>query len=193
MPLLAVGALFAIPAAASGQIVSNSAAVPGNASGAAVDMPGLLIVNKSASSQSDAKVTALNVGGWEVLGYQDGRYRGAAASSGATIDSINARTCPPRGEGGGPCTRILYMNTDEFETPTGASRSAEAELLGYQNRNGAGFSVAGSRADSGRNSVVCSDGARGYLLTTDKGYTPTPTNNLLSTQAVRLANNCGIT
>jgi hypothetical protein len=201
LPVLAVTAFMAVPAVAQGALLSNAATSPGKATGAAVELGGLLVVGKSATSKDDAKVTAVNVAGIELLGHQNGKHRGALAPLGPVLDGVNNATC----EGGvddpdQPCLLIAHMNTREVEGEEGtdeegsSQREANVVILGSNSR-ASGLKVAGSDAVSqhdtnGSDDDTCSDAASGWVLTGQDSYVPGLNQTLLQNESISFNQNC---
>ena len=195
MPLVAVCAFLVVPASASAGL-SDASASPGEASGAAVDYPGLVTLNKSETHKDgSAKATGLAVGGMDIIAHENGSYTGSLGAVGAAVDPINTALC----EGGaldpvgGYCIVVLHLDSRGASDPElGSISSANAVLLGINGPNN-GYNVAGSAAGSQYNAFTgnCSDVSAGYLLISKKQFSaPGTPNTAMHRRAGSIAQPC---
>ncbi|MEY2478373.1 MAG: hypothetical protein QOG87_3688 [Actinomycetota bacterium] len=116
--------------------VGGAAASPGSASASVVELPGVLIVGKSESSKTGAKVTVLSVGGTDLLvknGSDAGpSYSGPLAPVGDQVDAANKALCPagPGKASANGCVVVLYSDAKTNQA-AGTSRTNSAQFRAF--------------------------------------------------------------
>jgi hypothetical protein len=187
--LISIGSVLVVPGAASaGPLLSNSQASPGSASGSFAEVPGVIAINKSETTKTSSKATVLNVGGQDLLAYENGQYTGLLAPAGTLVRQVNDSTCPGAGnDPNGSCFVVLWANT----TDSSNNHNASAVLLAW-NGPGNGINIGGSNsATQVSGSSDCTDVSNGYVIVSKKQYdNGTGMNALTFTRAASLGQPC---
>jgi hypothetical protein len=171
--VIGTAALCAPAAASAAGGLADATATPGTASGAAIDLPGVLTLNKSTATSNGSNVQQVTLLGVNVLGKQAGQNTGALAPVGGVVDTLNGALCKSGPSATAPCLVVLYSNqTDKTQTIPGIgtqqNHAASATTLALSG-GGVGLSVLGSQAASNQQTPTggtstCTNLSRGYIL-----------------------------
>jgi hypothetical protein len=133
LALAIAGAAMIAPSAAmaAGSPIDTSGSTPTASSAATLNLPGVLVLNKSDTTTAGAQETVLEVAGLNLLSKNGaGVNQGALAIAGTLVDTLNHALCPKGTEAAGACIALLFTNTTTTATTNNASGSAVALTLG---------------------------------------------------------------
>lgn len=169
MTLAIVGAAMITPAAslaAGGGGIDNAGATPGSASASPLALGSVLVLNKSDTTTSGAKVTVLEVAGLNLLSKSgNGVNGGDLAIAGGILDTLNKALCKNGQEASGFCIGLLFSNSTQTAATNNASGSTVAVTLGK-----AHLRLLGSEASTTQESAGCVSTSVGYIANWENVY-----------------------
>lgn len=117
--------------------VAQNSATPGQASAAAVDVPGVVTVGKADTTTNSSRVTVVGAGGQELLTREGdangGTYAGPLAPAGDVVDAVNDALCPAGvSNTTDTCVVVLYSRATSTSNATGTSKSNVASFKGVK-------------------------------------------------------------
>jgi hypothetical protein len=169
---LAGMAVFASTSLAAGGGIATASSSPTGASGAVLDLAGLLTLGKSnTSTTSGPSVQTLTLLNTNLLGKDAANHdTGALAAVGALVQSLDTALCKHGTTGNSFCLAVLSSSDSSKTTASGTASSASYQTLALSLAS-LHVRLLGSSASSVKTSVagvpVCQNGAVGYVLSTD--------------------------